>query len=91
MKKLLVFLLALALAVGMTTGLALAEAERDTITIGVTNVIDKVDPTYGGDPWSLTADGISERIIASVTITDKTRLDMTFLMDLSLLKINGIT
>ena len=62
MKKLLVFLLALVLAVGMTTGLALAEAERDTITIGVTNVIDKVDPTYGGDPWSLTADGISETI-----------------------------
>jgi len=62
MKKLLTILLALALAAGMMTGLAFAEAERDTITIGVTNVIDKVDPTYGGNPWSLTADGISETI-----------------------------
>ena len=62
MKKILVILLAMALAIGMTTGMALAEAERDTITIGVTNVIDKVDPTYGGNPWSLTADGISETI-----------------------------
>ena len=62
MKKLLTALLTLALAVGMMTGFAFAEAQRDTITIGVTNVIDKVDPTYGGNPWSLTADGISETI-----------------------------
>ena len=62
MRKLLTILLVLALAAGMMTGLAFAEAERDTITIGVTNVIDKVDPTYGGNPWSLTADGISETI-----------------------------
>ena len=62
MKKMLTALLTLALAVGMMTGFAFAEAQRDTITIGVTNVIDKVDPTYGGDPWSLTADGISETI-----------------------------
>lgn len=62
MKKVLVFLIAAAIAVGMLTSAAFAEDARDTITIGVTNVIDKVDPTYGGNPWSLTADGISETI-----------------------------
>lgn len=60
MKKLLSLLLVLTLTVGL---FAFAGAEgRDAIIIGVTNMIDKVDPTYGGNPWSLTADGISETI-----------------------------
>ncbi|MBR1559570.1 MAG: ABC transporter substrate-binding protein [Clostridia bacterium] len=61
MKKLLAILLVAALAAALAVG-AVAEADRDAIIIGVTNVIDKVDPTYGGNPWSLTADGISETI-----------------------------
>lgn len=62
MKKLSVFLIVAAIVASMLTVTAFAEEGRDAITIGVTNVIDKVDPTYGGNPWSLTADGISETI-----------------------------
>lgn len=63
MKKRLSVLLAGALCLtGILPVTAAAEAEDAPVIIGVTNVIDKVDPTYGGNPWSLTADGISETI-----------------------------
>lgn len=59
MKRFLAILLTLALAAALPV---MAEEAKAPIIIGVTNVIDKVDPTYGGNPWSLTADGISETI-----------------------------
>jgi len=62
MKKVLAICIVLALALSGLLAAATAEDARETIVIGVTNVIDKVDPTYGGNPWSLTADGLSETI-----------------------------
>ena len=63
MKKRIAVFLTMALCLtGIMPAAAAAEEADDTVIIGVTNVIDKVDPTYGGDPWSLTADGISETI-----------------------------
>lgn len=37
-------------------------AAGDAMIIGVTYVVDSIDPTNSGDPWSLTADGISETL-----------------------------
>lgn len=39
-----------------------AGTDGDDIVIGTTSVVDKIDPTNSGDPWSLTSDGISETI-----------------------------
>lgn len=38
------------------------ENKNKNIVIGTTYVVDKIDPTDGGDPWSLTGNGISETI-----------------------------
>ncbi len=37
-------------------------AAGDAIVIGVTSVVNSIDPTNNGSPWSLTADGIAEKI-----------------------------
>lgn len=50
------------LAAGSMTVGALAGEDTGAVVIGVTNLVDKIDPTNNGDPWSLTADGISETI-----------------------------
>ena len=39
-----------------------AETSGDTVVIGETSMVDSIDPTNNGDPWSLTADGISETL-----------------------------
>ncbi len=66
MKKKLVFSLALLLicsvfltACGNGGG---DKKESKNMLVGITNMIDKVDPTDGGTPWSLTSYGISETI-----------------------------
>lgn len=38
------------------------QKDKDHVTIGVTSLINKIDPTNSGDPWSLTSDGISETL-----------------------------
>lgn len=60
-KKLVAVLLcaAMTMSMGVCAG---AEEEKDTIMIGTTSVINAVDPTNNGNPWALTADGISETL-----------------------------
>ncbi|MCR4892382.1 MAG: ABC transporter substrate-binding protein [Lachnospiraceae bacterium] len=50
-----------------STGAESTEAAPDAgsgeaIVIGTTYIVDTIDPTNSGDPWSLTADGISETL-----------------------------
>lgn len=37
-------------------------SSSDTVIIGETSMVESIDPTNSGDPWSLTADGISETL-----------------------------
>ncbi|MBQ3333999.1 MAG: ABC transporter substrate-binding protein [Eubacteriaceae bacterium] len=66
MKKRLLFALLIAIAAMLALagcgGASSSGGKGGNVTIGVTNMIDKIDPTDGGDPWSITSDGISETI-----------------------------
>ncbi len=47
---------------GCKTTAKKADSSNSGMTIGLTSVVNSVDPTNNGDPWSLTADGISETL-----------------------------
>ncbi len=61
-KKLLAVLLGSAMVMSMAVCAGAEEEEKETIVIGTTSVINAVDPTNNGNPWALTADGISETL-----------------------------